>query len=133
MARPLPRFPEPDTQPFWDETQNHRLTYQVCSDCTSVIFHSRRTCTTCGSMNLERRESSGLGTVYSYSLVPSNRMPGFAELGPYAVALIDLDEGFRMVSNVINTGDAGPSVGQRVRVSWEDQEGGISLPLFEPA
>jgi uncharacterized OB-fold protein len=58
-------------------------------------------------------------------------MPGFAELGSYAVALIDLDEGFRMVSNVIGTGE-GVHVGQRVRVTWEDQEGGLSLPLFEP-
>jgi uncharacterized protein len=133
MARPLPRFPEPDTQPFWDETKNHRLTYQVCRDCDSVIFHSRRTCTTCGSMNLDRRASVGVGTVYSYSLVPSNRMPGFAELGPYAVALIDLDEGFRMVSNVVGTRPGGVHIGQRVRVTWEDQEGVLSLPLFEPA
>jgi uncharacterized OB-fold protein len=135
MARPQPRFPEPDTQPFWEETKAHRLTYQVCGDCGFVVWYPRRTCTQCGSLNLERKASAGNGTVYSYSVVRSNRMPGFAELGAYAVAIIELDEGFRMISNVVGVEDrvTGVHIGQRVRLKWEDPEEGYPLPLFEPA
>ncbi len=135
-GRPLPRFPEPDTQPFWEATREHRLTFQKCNDCGSVVFHPRRHCTACGSNNLSWHDSRGEGTVYSYSVVRQNRHPSFKDLGAYAVAYVDLDEGFRMLSNVV--GVANPvtdvKIGQRVKVQWEDQEGGqVSLPLFTPA
>jgi uncharacterized OB-fold protein len=134
MPRPQPRFPEPETQPFWDATKEHKLTYQVCSN-GHVIFYPRTHCPTCGSMNSTVKESAGNGTVYTFSVVRLNRHPAFAPLGPYAVAYVDLDEGFRILTNI--TGVADPvndvKIGQRVKVSWDDQESGIALPLFTPA
>lgn len=134
-ARPQPRFPEPDTEPFWNATKEHRLTYQVDTTTGQVVFFPRRHSPYTGTDQLEWRESKGLGTVYSYSVVRLNRHPAFAELGPYAVAYVDLDEGFRILTNV--TGVANPvtdiKIGMRVKVKWEDQESGIALPLFEPA
>lgn len=136
MPRPQPRFPEPDTQPFWEATRDHRLTYQTCDECGKVNFYPRRHCAHCGSRSLTWHDSKGEGTVYSFSVVRQNRSPAFKDLGAYAVAYVDLDEGFRLLTNVTGVQDPTKEItcGQRVRVQWEDQEGGqVSLPLFVPA
>ncbi|HEY4668365.1 MAG TPA: OB-fold domain-containing protein [Tepidiformaceae bacterium] len=135
MPRPQPRFPEPDTQPFWDATREHRLTYQVDKDTGDVVFYPRRHNPRNGSSNLEWRESKGEGTIYTFSVVRQNRHPAFRDLGAYAVAYVDLDEGFRIMTNIVGVEDptTGIKIGQRVKLRWEDQEGGISLPLFELA
>ena len=133
--RPQPRFPEPDTQPFWDATKHHELTYQTCDKCQTVIFYPRRHCTACGSLETTRKVSKGEGTVYTYSVIMQSRHPAFAELGPYALAYVDLDEGFRMMTNVVGVQDPVNDIqcGMRVKVRWEDQgEGEVSLPMFEP-
>lgn len=132
MPRPQPRFPEPDTEPFWDATKNHELTYQVCDE-GHVVFYPRAHCPGCGSRSLEWKASKGEGEIYSFSVVRLNRHPAFAPLVPYAVAYVDLDEGFRILTNVVNADLESLKVGQRVKVDWEDQESGISLPLFTPA
>jgi uncharacterized protein len=134
MTRPQPRFPEPDTEPFWNATRGQRLSYQVDLDSGDVVFYPRQHNPKTGGRNLEWRESRGLGTVYSYSIVRSNRAPGFKELGSYAVVFVDFDEGFRLLTNV--TGVADPTtdvhIGQRVELAWEPQESGIALPLVKP-
>ncbi len=133
--RPQPRFPEPDTQPFWDATKNHELTYQTCDKCQTVIFFPRRHCTACGSLDTTRKVSKGEGVVYTFSVIMQSRHPAFAELGPYALAYVDLDEGFRMMTNVVGVQDPVNDIqcGMRVKVRWEDQgEGEVSLPMFEP-
>ena len=132
--RPLPSFPEPDTQPFWEATKNHELRYQVCDDCGGIVFYPRRHCPHCMSLNLSWKTSRGEGTVYTFTVIQQIGHPAFAQRVPYAVAWIDLDEGFRMLSNVVRVEGAtnDSRIGQRVRVTWEDQENGISLPLFTP-
>ena len=132
MDLPLPKFPEPDTEPFWDATKDHELKYQVCDDCGGLVWHPRRHCTHCTSLNLSWKTSKGEGTVYTYSIVRQNYHPAFREMIPYVVAWIDLDEGFRMLSNVVDVDVEEVSVGQRVRVRWLDQEG-LALPAFTPA
>ena len=133
--RPLPRFPEPDTEYFWEGTKLHELRYQTCDICKNVIFYARQHCTTCGSLETTWNISKGEGTLYTYSVVIQSRHPAFADLGPYAVAYVDLDEGFRIMTNIV--GIKNPvselSIGMRVKVNWEDQIGGeLSLPMFEP-
>jgi uncharacterized protein len=128
--RPLPAFPEPDTQPFWAATAGHRLTYQVCRQCGEVVFYPRRHCTGCTAGELEWRDSAGLGTVYSFTVIRQNGDPFFRARIPYVVGLIDLDEGFRMAAEI----EAAPEdvhVYQRVAVAWEDHPG-LSVPLFRP-
>lgn len=134
VSRPLPRFPEPDTQPFWDATKNHELKYQKCNDCNTVVFYPRAHCTNCGGDNLSWHTSKGEGTIYTYTVIRQNRHPAFRDLGAYAVAFVDLDEGFRMMTNIVGVNDPvnDVKIGQRVRVTWEDQENGISLPMFTP-
>jgi uncharacterized OB-fold protein len=133
--RPQPRFPEPDTQPFWEATKSHELRYQTCNTCHTVIFYPRRHCTACGSAETTWHVSKGEGTVYTYTVIAQSRHPAFAELGAYAVAYVDLDEGFRLMTNIVGVQDPTKDVhcGMRVKVRWEDQsQGGISLPMFAP-
>ncbi len=128
--RPLPLFPEPDTEPFWAATAAHRLTYQVCAQCGQVVFHPRRHCTGCTRGEPEWRDSAGRGTVYTFTVIRQHRQPFFAGRIPYVVAMIDLDEGFRMLAEI----EADPDtvhVNQRVTVAWEDHPG-LSVPIFRP-
>jgi uncharacterized OB-fold protein len=132
MPRPLPRFPEADSEPFWRATKQHELKYQRCQDCSNIVFYPRQHCTECGSPNLTWHTSAGLGTVYTYSIVRVNRSPAFRDLVPYVVAWIDLDEGFRMMSNVVGLNRVEDvQVGMRVKVQWEDYDE-VALPLFAP-
>ncbi len=133
--RPQPRFPEPDTQPFWEATKRHELTYQTCNRCNEVIFYPRRHCPKCGGLETTWNVSKGEGTVYTFSVIMQSRHPAFAELGAYAIAYVDLDEGFRMMSNIVGVQDPVDDIqcGMRVKLRWEDQgEGELSLPMFEP-
>ncbi len=80
--RPQPRFPEPITQPFWEAVKEGKLTYQTCDDCNEVVFYPRRHCPACGSRDLEWRVSRGEGTVYTFSVIRQNRMPGWFDDSP---------------------------------------------------
>ncbi len=133
--RPQPRFPEPNTEPFWEGAKNGELKYQQCKDCNEVVFYPRLICVGCGGLNLDWKTSKGEGVVYTYSVVRQNRNPAFSDLGAYAVAYIDLDEGFRMMSNVVGVNDPTKDVkiGQRVKVEFEKQDSGdYPIPVFRP-
>lgn len=133
--RPMPQFPEPDTADFWEAVKRHELTYQQCNGCEGIVFTPRAHCTSCGSPDLTLKVSKGEGVVYTFSVVRQNRNPAFVDLGAYAVAYIDLDEGFRMMSNVVGVEDPTTDIrcGQRVRVEFERQESGdYPIPVFRP-
>ena len=129
--RPLPDLRELDTRPFWEAARQHELRYQVCSDCGGVVFYARRHCPHCMSFDLRWETSRGEGTVYTYTVVRQIGHAFFRERLPYVVAWIDLDEGFRILSNVIADDVDRVAIGQRVRVAWEDYDD-VSLPVFTP-
>ena len=134
-SRPQPRFPEPNTESYWQAVKDGRLTYQTCNDCNGVVFTPRVMCTHCGSASLTQKDSKGEGEIYTYSVVRQNRNPAFSALGAYVLAWIDLDEGFRMLSNVVGVDDptTGVKVGQRVKVEFEPQDSGdYPIPVFRP-
>lgn len=127
-------LPEPvdlDTAPFWAAAAERRLTYQTCDACHAVVFFPRRHCPGCLGRALTWHDSAGLGTVYTFSVVRASRDPRFADRVPYCVALIDLDEGFRMMSSVVDTAVDMITIGQRVRVAWA-RSGDALLPVFKP-
>ena len=133
--RPQPRFPEPHTETYWAGAKQHELRFQRCNACQAVIFTPRLHCSACGGMDLSWEVSAGLGVIYTYSVVRQNRNPAFSDLGAYVVAYVDLDEGFRMLTNVV--GVANPltdvSCGQRVRIDFEAQDSGeYPVPVFRP-
>ena len=133
--RPQPRFPEPISEPFWEAAKRGELAYQRCDSCEEVVFYPRPHCPRCGSLELSWHTSGGEGTVYTFSVVRQNRNPAFVDLGAYALAYVDLDEGFRMLTNVVGVDDptADVRIGQRVRVEFEPQESGeYPIPVFRP-
>lgn len=131
--RPQPRFPEPHTEPYWKGAQNGQLRYQTCAECAAVVFSPRLHCTSCGSADLHWHSSRGVGTVYTYTVIRKSRMRGFAAMGSYVVALVDLDEGFRMLTNVVTGDPSDVVIGMRVSVEFEKQdEGEYPVPVFRP-
>ena len=133
--RPQPHFPEHDTKHYWDGAKAGELRYQHCTACKSVNFYPTAHCQKCGASPLEWRVSKGEGSVYTFSVVRQNRIPGFVEMGAYAVAYVDLDEGFRMLTNVVGTADPTKdiTIGQRVKVEFEAQDTGeYPIPVVRP-
>ena len=134
--RPQPRFPEPYTAPYWEAAKSGELKYQQCNSCNEVVFTPRMHCTSCGSDDLAWKTSQGRGTVYTYSVVRQNRNPRFAVLGAYTLAYVDLDEGFRMLTNIVGVDDPTQDIecGMRVQVEFEQQdEGEYLIPVFRPS
>ena len=132
-TRPLPHLGELDTKPFWEATKQRELRFQECADCGEVVFYPRAHCTSCLGGTLRWKTSKGKGTVYTFSIVRQSYHPFFRSQVPYAVAWIDLDEGPRLLSNVVGVDDpsTGVKVGQRVVVEWEPHEE-LAIPLFRP-
>ena len=132
-TRPLPRSDEADTREFWAATKDKKLTYQQCDSCDTVVFYPRRHCTGCTSGTLVWKESSGKATVYTYSIVRQSYHPFFRNKVPYAVAWIDLEEGPRILSNVVGVEDPvnDVQVGMKLEVEWEEHED-LNVPLFKP-
>ena len=133
--RPQPQFPEPNTEDFWAGVKEGELRYQQCNSCGETVFYPRQHCPACLSQDLDWKLSKGEGEIYTYSVVRQNRMPGFADLGAYSVAYVDLDEGFRMMTTIVGVEDqlTDIHIGQRVRVEFEKQdEGEYPIPVFRP-
>ena len=122
--------PSPLTEPFWDGAADRRLVRQVCEDCGTNLFTPRIACHACQSERLTWQDSAGVGTVYSHSVV--HRSPTGDRDVPYVVAIVDLDEGWHMMTNIVGVDPADVHIGQRVSVAWEDRDG-RRLPVFTPA
>lgn len=127
--RPLPQSTR-ITQPYWDAARQNRLVVQQCGCCKTRQFYPREFCTACLSDSLEWIDCGGGGTVYTYTI---NRRPSNAALSekvPYVVAMIDLDEGVRMMANIIDSPAEAVRIGSRVRVCFEQVSEDITLPQF---
>ena len=128
--------PDVETQPFWDAAAEGRLVYQHCSSCGHDYHYPRARCPRCWSDALEWRQSGGRGTVYTYSIVHENPMPPFRDRVPYAVGIVELAEGPRMMTSFVDTALDQMHVGMEVEVVFEAEgvdengEGGITVPRF---
>jgi uncharacterized protein len=131
---PLPR-PEPnaDSRAYWEAARDRRLVVRQCRECGTRHFMARGQCPSCWSDQLDWVDCSGLGTIYSASVVRRAPTPDFAGIAPYVIALIDLDEGPRMFANVVGEGALEVDIGDRVRVTFEDRGDGALIPQFERA
>lgn len=118
---------DPTTEPFWKACFEHRLIVQRCVACSSHQFYPRPFCLACEATALEWVDAKGTGTIYSLSTV---RIPVISELPPpYMIALVDLDEGPRLLTNI----EPGPArIGDRVKLAWRSREDLPPLPIFTP-
>jgi uncharacterized OB-fold protein len=121
----------PDTQFFWDGLTEHRLLVQRCTDCGELRHPPRPMCPSCNSLQWDTLESSGRGTVLSFVMPQHPTYPWFEY--PYIVALVELEEGFRLVSNVIGTTPDETSIGMTVEVEFQTFDDGLVLHQFRPA
>ncbi len=129
------RFPPPTSpasEPFWEATRERRLVVQWCLQCEGPIHFPREACPACLGTDLEFRVASGRATVYAVSVMPKPANPTMAGRGPYAVALVQLDEGVRLLTNVITPDPYAVRVGDAVTVAWEPLSDGRHLPVFVP-
>lgn len=122
----------PAAAPWWEATRERRLVLQWCPACDRPIHFPREACPACLGTDREFRPAAGSGTVYATSTMPKPGNPGMAGRGPYVVALVDLDEGARLLTNLVGEGAEGASVGDRVTVAWEPLADGRHLPVFVP-
>jgi hypothetical protein len=101
-----PRFdlpsPDEETAPFWDGVNAQRLLVKRCNACAELHFYPRPFCPRCWSDDVEWFEVSGRARLYTWSVVYNNDLPPFHERLPYVAALVDLDEGPRMMTNVVD-------------------------------
>ena len=127
MAKPVPR-PTPTEQPFYDACAAGKLVLQRCQSCGHVLFYPRTHCDACQSDQLVWENASGAGTIASYTVVRRGVSADFE--APYVIALIDLAEGPRMMSQVVDTGSDALAVGLSVRVDFAAWSEDITLPVF---
>jgi uncharacterized OB-fold protein len=127
--RPLPAIDD-ESRPYWDAAREHRLLIQRCSACGEHVFYPRAACPHCHDARLEWVEASGRGTVYSFTVARRPAGPWFADKTPYVVALVELEEGPRLLGTLRVEPEAA-RVGQRVRVAFEDASDDVTLPVWE--
>ena len=120
----------PDTQFFWHGLREHRLLIQRCAGCGALRHPPRPMCPACHSLEWDTLEVSGRGTVLSCVIPHHPSLPWFPE--PYVVAIVDLEEGVRLVSNVVDVDPQAVTIGMAVRVRFETFDDGLVLPLFAP-
>lgn len=131
--KPLP-VADPVTAPFWESVKAHAMQIQRCDDCGNYIFYPRGLCPHCFSSNLAWQPVAGTGQVHAFTIVHRHPHPAFAAEIPYVVALIELDEGVRMMSNLVGV-EPDPEhvrVGMPVEVVYEDVTDEVTLPKFRP-
>ena len=129
-SKPTP-LPNPETQAFWDACLREELTVQLCGQCANKQHYPRALCHACGSKELSQVAVTGKGTIASFTV---NRVPvssHYAQDVPYAVALVNLDEGVTMMANVTHCDPETLQIGQRVHAHFETR-GEIKLPQFRP-
>jgi uncharacterized OB-fold protein len=130
-TRPLP-LPEPETQPFWDATSAGKLLIQRCRACGRLQFYPRWFCARCAG-DVDWIEAAGTGEVHSFTIVRQNGTPPFDALVPYVLAVIELDEGVRMMGNVAGVDVEDVSIGMPVEVTFVRETDDVVLPMWRPA
>lgn len=129
-ARLLPR-PSPATQPFWDAARRHEFVLQWCERCRSFVFYPRSTCPRCGAARLSWRTATGTGAIHTFTVARRPTHRAFADRVPYVIAIVELDEGPRLTTEVVGVDPRDVRIGTRVMVEFEDHDD-VSVPVFRP-
>ncbi len=128
----LPR-PRPETAAWWQSCRQHKLMIQRCSGCGAFQFYPRIVCSSCMSSQVEWVRSAGRGKVLTFTVCRLPVAEAYAADVPYVVALIRLDEGPTMMSNIVECDVESVAIGMPVEVVFENWSEEISVPQFRPA
>jgi uncharacterized protein len=132
LPTPAPRR-TPETEEFWAATAEHKLLLRRCDDCGNPIWYPRAFCPDCGTFETSWSEASGRGTVYAFTVVHRSNLEGYRQASPYVVAYVELEEGPRIMTNIVGCEPDEVRVGLPVRVVFHDTGEGSALFRFEPA
>ena len=128
-TRPLPQ-PTTETAAYWAAAQEQRLVIQRCASCGTCQFYPRAFCNSCLSDSIEWINASGHGRIYTYTVCRIAASPAFQSRLPYVVALIDLNEGVRLIANILDADLERVAIGARVSVCFESVSESCTLPQF---
>jgi len=131
MERPRPN-PTPLSRPFWDGTRRRELLVQRCRACGTHVFYPRYLCTACGSDALDWVRASGRGTVFTYTVARRPTHAAFADRVPYVIAVVELEEGPKLTTNIVGVDPEQVAIGMPVRATFEDV-GDVTLVNFQPS
>jgi uncharacterized protein len=125
--------PDDETQPFWDAAREGKLLIKRCADCGRAHFYPRPFCPFCWSEAVSWEAASGQAALYTWSVVHHNDLPPFSERIPYVAAVVDLAEGPRMMTNVVDCDPDRLEVGMRLHVAYRELADDVTVPVFAPA
>ncbi len=128
--KPLPIVTD-ENRPYWEGCRQGKLLLQHCQQCHQYQFYPRLYCMQCGSDKLQWAEASGRGRIYSYTIIHRNKTPEFVQDVPYNVAIIQLDEGPRMMANIVGSDNSQLGVDLPVTVVFDPVTDEISVPRFK--
>jgi len=129
--KPLPEVTDL-TKPFWQAAKQGKLMIQRCRECGEHIFYPRNICTRCMSSTLDWVQASGKGKVHTFTVIHYPPFPSFQNDVPYALAVIELDEGPRMMSNIVGCAPTDVHIGMNVEVIFDPVNDEIAIPRFRP-
>jgi uncharacterized OB-fold protein len=135
VRKPLPAITS-EAKPFWDAAAQNKLVMQHCNDCGAWVWTPRPLCNECGSAGVQWTPMSGKGEIYSFTVIRQvvgrAASKAFEPDIPYVVAWVDLDEGPRMITNVVGCPVEDIKLGMKVSVLFEQASKDIWLPKFKP-
>lgn len=130
--KPLPTI-DGESRPFWAAAREHRLAIMRCRDCGKHFFYPRELCPFCHKAAVEWVNASGRGKIYSFTIARRPAGPAFKADVPYVVALVELEEGPRLMSNIVTKDVDRVRIGQAVTVVFDDVTEEVTLVKFAPA
>lgn len=130
--KPLPRIDE-ESKGFWEACQRRELVLQRCGQCRRLRHYPRALCPTCLSDAVEWVRASGRGTVYTFTVTHQNQAPGFRDALPYVLAYVELEEGPRVLTNIVDCAPDAVRIGMPVEVVFEDATAAVTLAKFRPS
>lgn len=134
LERPLPQPITPEAKPFWEGLREHKLMLPRCGDCGRAFFYPRVLCPHCHSRTLTWIQASGRGRLHSFAIAHQAFNRAFKVKPPYVLAMVELDEGPRMLSNLVNVEPDPKKIrcDMPVEVVFHKLTDEITLPLFQP-
>ena len=128
--KPVPVV-NPWARPFWEAAKEKRLIIQQCKDCNKHIFYPRIACPHCFSDQVDWVEASGKGKVYSFTVVKNNAPSAFITGMPYVIAVVKLEEGVQMLTNIVGCDPEAVTCDMPVEVIFEKLNDEFTLPKFQ--
>ncbi len=130
--KPLPHIDE-ESRPWWEAAQRHELYIQKCRDCGDLRFHPRALCTSCMSARTEWVRCKGTGKIYTFTVTNQNQAGGFRDSLPYIMAWVEVDEGLKMLTNIVDCPPEQVKIGMPVEAVFDDVTPEVTLVKFRPA